>query len=174
MWLWLRNCFQRQNKLLHCKEWLCYFPKKIMHWWIVYTKSRTIYNESKHGPWWFHVVFIYSMSTDLIRIRVDVKVLQKSSGKFTEQEVVCLINGPHTPVGVVIGTSACTKRPHWKQIITVNIFSLIARHIRTLGQDPLVSLFNKSGFFNVQGTPLLQLFALCIRSRCISFFACSL
>lgn len=25
----------------------------------------------------------------------------------------------------------------------------------------------------MQGTPLLQLFALCIRSRCISFFACS-
>jgi len=52
------------------------------------------------------------MTPDLIRICVDVKVLQKSSGKFAEQEVVCLINGPHAPVGVVIGTSARTKRPH--------------------------------------------------------------
>ncbi len=61
-----------------------------------------------HGDFMF--VFIYSMSTDLIRIRVDVKVLQKSSGKFTQnREVVCLINGPHAPVGVVIGTSATHK-----------------------------------------------------------------
>lgn len=48
----------------------------------------------------------------LVRVSVDVKILQEASGKFTEQEVVRVIDGPEAPVGVVVGTGACTEWTH--------------------------------------------------------------
>lgn len=50
--------------------------------------------------------------THLVWVSVEVKVLQETSSKFTEQEVVCVIDGPQTPVGVVVGTGARTERAH--------------------------------------------------------------
>ena len=52
-------------------------------------------------------------NTYLVRVNVEVKVFQESSGKLTEQEVVGLVDGSETPVGVVVGTGASTERPHW-------------------------------------------------------------
>lgn len=50
--------------------------------------------------------------TYLVRVSVEVEILQETSSKFTEQKVVCVINGPQTPVGVIVGTGACTERTH--------------------------------------------------------------
>lgn len=51
--------------------------------------------------------------TYLVRVSVEVKILQETSSKFTEQEVVCVINGPQTPVGVIVGAGACTEWTHY-------------------------------------------------------------
>lgn len=50
--------------------------------------------------------------TYLVRVSVEVKILQETSSKFTEQEVVCVIDGPEAPVCVVVGTGACTEWAH--------------------------------------------------------------
>lgn len=50
----------------------------------------------------------------LIRISIEIKILQKSSSKFTEQEVVGLVDCPQTPVCVVVGTGTGTERAHCK------------------------------------------------------------
>ena len=50
----------------------------------------------------------------LIRISIEIKILQKSSSKFTKQEVVGLVDCPQTPVCVVVGTGTGTKRAHCK------------------------------------------------------------
>lgn len=49
----------------------------------------------------------------LVRVSVEVKILQETSGEFTEQEIVCVIDGPQAPVCVVIGAGAGTERTHW-------------------------------------------------------------
>ena len=54
-------------------------------------------------------------STDLVGICVEVKVLQEASRKLTEQEVVSFVDGPHAPVGVVVGTGAGTEWTHCRQ-----------------------------------------------------------
>lgn len=50
--------------------------------------------------------------TNLVGVSVEVKILQKTRGKLTEQEVVCVIDGPEAPVGVVVGTGAGTEWTH--------------------------------------------------------------
>lgn len=50
----------------------------------------------------------------LIWISIEVKILQKSSSKFTKQEVVGLVDCPQTPVCVVVGTGTGTERAHCK------------------------------------------------------------
>lgn len=51
----------------------------------------------------------------LVWVSVEVKILQEASSKLTEQEVVCVIDGPQAPVCVVVGTSACTEWTHWER-----------------------------------------------------------
>lgn len=48
----------------------------------------------------------------LIWIGAEVKVLQEAGGKLTEQEVVGLVDGPQTPVSVVVGAGAGAERTH--------------------------------------------------------------
>ena len=48
----------------------------------------------------------------LVWVSIEVKVFQEASGKFTEQEVVCVIDGPEAPVCVVVGTGARTEWTH--------------------------------------------------------------
>lgn len=48
----------------------------------------------------------------LVRVSVEVKILQEARSKFTEQEIVCVIDGPEAPVCVVVGTGACTEWTH--------------------------------------------------------------
>lgn len=48
----------------------------------------------------------------LVWVSIEVKILQEAGGKLTEQEVVCVIDGPQAPVCVVIGTSAGTEWTH--------------------------------------------------------------
>lgn len=50
----------------------------------------------------------------LIWIGIEIKIFQKSSSKFTEQEVVSLVDCPQTPVRVVVGTGTGTERAHCK------------------------------------------------------------
>lgn len=50
--------------------------------------------------------------TYLVWVSVEVKILQETSSEFTEQEVVCVIDGPEAPVCVVVGTGACTEWAH--------------------------------------------------------------
>lgn len=48
----------------------------------------------------------------LVGVSVEVKVFQEASGKFTEQEIVSVVDGPEAPVCVVIGTGARTEWAH--------------------------------------------------------------
>lgn len=48
----------------------------------------------------------------LVRVCAEVKKLQKASGKLAEEKVVGLINGPQTPVCVVVGAGAGAERTH--------------------------------------------------------------
>lgn len=48
----------------------------------------------------------------LIRICVEIKILQEASGKLTKQEVVSVIYGPQTPVSIVVGACASTEWAH--------------------------------------------------------------
>lgn len=48
----------------------------------------------------------------LVRVSVEVKILQETGGKFTEQEVVRVIDGPQAPVRVVIGAGAGAEWAH--------------------------------------------------------------
>lgn len=60
-------------------------------------------------------VFILCQNSDLVWICVKVKVFQEACSKLAEQEVVRLIDGPHAPVCVVVGTGAGAERSHCKQ-----------------------------------------------------------
>lgn len=51
-------------------------------------------------------------SSHLVGVSVEIEVLQESCGKLAEQEVVRLVDGPHAPVSVVVGTRAGTERTH--------------------------------------------------------------
>lgn len=48
----------------------------------------------------------------LVRIGAQVEVLQEAGGELAEQEVVGLVDGPQTPVGVVVGAGAGAERTH--------------------------------------------------------------
>lgn len=48
----------------------------------------------------------------LVRVSVEVKILQETGGKLTEQEVVRVIDGPQAPVGIVVGAGAGAECPH--------------------------------------------------------------
>lgn len=48
----------------------------------------------------------------LVRVCTEVKVFYEAGCKFTEEEVVGLIDGPQAPVCVVVGAGAGTKGPH--------------------------------------------------------------
>lgn len=50
--------------------------------------------------------------THLVRVTVQVEVLQESSCKLAEERVVAFIYGPQTPVRVVIGAGASTETSH--------------------------------------------------------------
>lgn len=52
------------------------------------------------------------MLTHLVGVIVEVKVLQKASGKLAEECVVGFIDGSQAPVGVVVGAGACTESTH--------------------------------------------------------------
>lgn len=52
------------------------------------------------------------VSVYLVRVSVEVEVLQEASGKLTEQEVVRLVDRPQAPVRVVICTGAGTEWTH--------------------------------------------------------------
>lgn len=56
------------------------------------------------------------MFTHLVRVTVEVKVLQKASRELAEQCVVGLVDGSQAPVGVVVGAGACTESTHWTVI----------------------------------------------------------
>lgn len=60
-------------------------------------------------------LLISSQNSDLVWICVKVKVFQEACSKLAEQEVVCLIDSPHAPVCVVVGTGAGAERSHCKQ-----------------------------------------------------------
>lgn len=48
----------------------------------------------------------------LVGVSVEVKVFQEASGKFAEQEIVSVVDGPEAPVCVVVGTGARTEWTH--------------------------------------------------------------
>lgn len=48
----------------------------------------------------------------LVGVCTEVKVFYEARCKFTEEEVVGLIDGPQAPVRVVVGTGAGTEGPH--------------------------------------------------------------
>lgn len=48
----------------------------------------------------------------LVWVSVDVKIFQETGSEFTKQEVVCVVDGPEAPIGVVVGTGACTEWTH--------------------------------------------------------------
>lgn len=57
----------------------------------------------------------YSVSLQmkyLVWVCVEVKILQETSSKFTEQEVVCVIDGPKAPIGIIVGAGASTEWTH--------------------------------------------------------------
>lgn len=56
------------------------------------------------------------MFTHLVRVTVEVKVLQETSGELAEQRVVGLVDGSQAPVGVVVGAGACTESTHYTGI----------------------------------------------------------
>lgn len=53
------------------------------------------------------------LSSYLVRVSAEVKVLQEAGGKLTEQEVVSVVDGPQAPVGVVVGAGAGAEGAHW-------------------------------------------------------------
>lgn len=54
----------------------------------------------------------------LVRVAVEVKILQEAGGEFTEQRVVRLVDGSQAPVGVVVGARARTEWTHWTRMET--------------------------------------------------------
>lgn len=48
----------------------------------------------------------------LVRVCVEIKVLQEAGRKFTEEEVVGLVDGPHAPVCVIVGAGAGAEGAH--------------------------------------------------------------
>lgn len=48
----------------------------------------------------------------LVRVAVEVKILQEAGGELAEQCVVRLVDGSQAPVGVVVGARACAERTH--------------------------------------------------------------
>lgn len=48
----------------------------------------------------------------LVRISIQVKVLQEAGGKLTKEKVVSVVDGPETPVGVVVGAGAGAEGAH--------------------------------------------------------------
>lgn len=63
----------------------------------------------------FHNPFYILQNSDLIWICIKVKVFQEACCKLAEQEVMRLIDGPHAPVCVVVGTGAGAEWAHCKQ-----------------------------------------------------------
>lgn len=49
----------------------------------------------------------------LVRVAVQVEVLQEAGGEFAEERVVRLVDGSQAPVGVVVGAGARAERTHW-------------------------------------------------------------
>lgn len=49
----------------------------------------------------------------LVRVAVEVKILQEAGGELAEQRVVRLVDGPQAPVGVVVGARARAEWTHW-------------------------------------------------------------
>lgn len=63
------------------------------------------------------------MSTHLVGVTVEVKVLQEACGKLTKQCVVRLVDGPQAPVSVVVGAGARTESSHW-----IKTYTFVTRH----------------------------------------------
>lgn len=49
----------------------------------------------------------------LVRVAVEVKILQEAGGELAEERVVRLVDGPQAPVGVVVGARARAEWTHW-------------------------------------------------------------
>lgn len=60
----------------------------------------------------FDFFFLKDIIANLVRVTVQIEVLQESGGKLAEERVVGFIYGPETPVGVVIGAGAGTETSH--------------------------------------------------------------
>lgn len=52
------------------------------------------------------------LSTHLVGVAVEVKVLQEAGGELAEQRVVRLVDGSQAPVGVVVGAGARAESTH--------------------------------------------------------------
>lgn len=61
--------------------------------------------------------------THLVRVTVQIEILEESCRKLAEERVVGFIYGPQTPVGVVIRAGAGTETSHCT-IASKNKFSL--------------------------------------------------
>lgn len=48
----------------------------------------------------------------LVRVAVEVKILQEAGGEFTEERVVRVVDGSQAPVGVVVGAGARAEWTH--------------------------------------------------------------
>ncbi len=64
----------------------------------------------------FRLIYHRQTFTHLIRVTVEVKILQKAGGELAEQCVVGLVDCSQAPVGVVVGAGACTESTHWTVI----------------------------------------------------------
>lgn len=52
------------------------------------------------------------MFTHLVRVIVEIKILQEARGELTKQSVVRLVDGSQAPVSVVVGAGAGAETTH--------------------------------------------------------------
>lgn len=53
--------------------------------------------------------------THLVRVTVEIKVLEEAGGELAEERVVRLVDGSQAPIGVVVGAGARTEPTHYKK-----------------------------------------------------------
>lgn len=50
----------------------------------------------------------------LVWVIVQIKVLYEARSELAEYEVVCVVDGPQAPVGVVVCAGTSTEWTHWQ------------------------------------------------------------